>query len=166
MTLDPHAIFSHDAVAYAYDAVDSGNDARVDSAMDDEDGADDSKDESKEGGNGPPSSDSAITISDDNSDDSPLDFSNDDSVIVIDSNNDANISFANLVTFNNNNHNMPALHIITNPAMPLGAISSLVIEDDSDSDWGFSSIEDPNLIQAIGHALNDPFAFGTGDGHD
>jgi hypothetical protein len=175
-TLDPRAVFPRDAAAYAYDAVDSGDDAGVDSAADDEDGADDSEDESEEGGNGPPSSDSAITISDDDesaitisdddSDDSPLDFSDDDSVVVIDSDNDADISLANLATFDNNNRNMPALQIITNPATPLGAISSLVVEDGSDSDWGFSSIEDPDLIRAIGRALDDPFAFGTGDGRD
>jgi hypothetical protein len=61
---------------------------------------------------------------------------------------------------------MPALHITINPATPASAISSPIIEDGSDSDWGFSSIEDPDLIQVIGRALNNPFGFGTGDGRD
>jgi hypothetical protein len=198
-TLDPCAVFTRDAAAYAHDAVDSGDDASIDSAADNEDGADGSENESEKEGNGPPSSgdddsaitisddDSAITISDDNNDDSaidfsddgspidlsdddspgPIDFSDDDSAIVIDNDNDTDIFLADLATFDINNRNMPALHITTNPATPVSAISSsLVVEDGSDSDWGFSSIEDPDLIQAIGRALDDPFGLSTGDGRD
>lgn len=204
-TLDPCAVFTRDPAAYAHDADDSGDDASIDSAADNEDGADGNENESEEEGNGPPSSgdndsaitisddDSAITISDDDNDDiyfsddgspidlsdddspGPIDFDDDDSVmdfdddnaIVIYNDNDTDIFLADLATFDNNNHVIPALHITTNPATPVSAISSsLVVEDGSDSDWGFSSIEDPDLIQAIGRALDDPFGLSTGDGRD
>jgi hypothetical protein len=79
----------------------------------------------------------------------------------------ADISLADLATFDNNNRDMPALRITTNPATSASAISSSpIVEDGSDSDWGFSSIEDPDFLQAIGRALDDPFGLGTGDGRD
>ena len=172
-TLDPRAVFARDAAAYACDAADSGDDANVDSSVDSEDGADDDSVNS-----GPPSSadvdtDSAISISDDDSaisisddNDSAIDVSDNGSVAMIDDDY-ADISLADLATFDNNNHNMPALRITTNPATSASAISSSpIVEDGSDSDWGFSSIEDPDFLQAIGRALDDPFGLGTGDGRD
>jgi hypothetical protein len=125
-TLDPHAVFTRDAAAFAYDAADSGDDANVDSTVDSEDGADDSGNDSEN--NGPPSSagvdtdsaisisddDSAISISDDDSaiaisdDGSFIDVSDNDSAIIIDDDYNANISqsLTDLATFDNNNRNM------------------------------------------------------------
>ena len=92
-------------------------------------------------------SDSAITISDD--DDTTLSVSDGDSE--------------------------SPLQVTTNPTMPATAVSSsFIIKDDSanehsshifndfNEDWGFPSIDDPKLITAIGHALDDLFRWVLG----
>lgn len=154
-TLDPRSVFTRDLSTFAYDAADSGDDANIDSPVDNEDGADDDS-----VNNGPPSSagvdtDSVIDVSDD---DNFTDVSDNDSAVIIndddyadidddyyadiddyyaDIDDDyADISLSDRATFDHNNCDMPALRITTNPATPPSATSSLMVEDGSDSDLG------------------------------
>ena len=172
--MDPHVVFARDATAFAHDTVDSGDDASVD--MDtDEGGTGNIESEDEEEGfsvvgadtsvnnhNSTSDDDSAITISNDSASDN-----NSDITVTDNEDNDDNDFFSIGETFNDNdgvqptmtlpssnNHNRPTLHITTNPAMPTTAISSsLIVEDGLDSDWGFSSIEDPEFIQWLGMPL-------------
>jgi len=83
------------------------------------------------------------------------------------SDDDDTLSFPNS-DLDNSDLNVPSSHITTNPATlaTTGISSSLVVEDGSDSDWGFEVIDDPDMIQAIGWVLDDPFNFGARDGRD
>lgn len=160
LTVDPRAVF-------AYDAADSGDDGTSVDVDEESDSADpdnnnpDAATTLAVGAVSNDDSDSAITISDDS----------DSAITISDDDDDTALSVSD-------GDSESPLQVTTNPNMPATTVSSLIVEDgsadehsshifdDSDEDWGFPSIDDPELLAAIGHALDDPFGWGTGDGRD
>ena len=115
-------------------------------------------------------SDSAITISDDDSD-------NIDIISISNDDDEASHAINALIPPSTSSDGTPWM--AATPANPNALSSSHIVEagfageessshviDDSNSDWGFPDIDDPAMLHAIGHALDDPFGWGAKDGWD
>lgn len=169
-------------------SVDMDDAATVDK-NDDEGGDNADLDNEKEGNGTSPSVDGATALDGavDSGDDSgsAITISDDDDVISISDsescsdNNETPCTIPPAVASNNELEGALS-HVTNNPATPANASalsSSYIFDDgsgvelssgdfDSDSDWGFPAFDDPELIDAIGQALDDPFGWGAGDGQD
>ena len=173
-TVDPRVLF-------AFDAADSGDDsASVNMDNEEEsDGADldneqgtktvDRETEGSEVADASNNTDNALIISASNNNNvyvisiSSSDNDNLDVISISSSDNEAS-GTANPETPANSNA-LSSSDIIEDGSTGDGPSSSIV-DNSSDSDWGYPGFDDPDLIDAIGCALDDPFGWGAEDGWD